>query len=151
MAANTHNTRQKLDRRERMRIALDLRKQGHTYEQIAADKRINYASRGDAYKLVQDAIKEITREAAQDVLTLELERLDVLLLAMMPLAMKGDEKAVLRVLNVMDRRARYLGLDKAQAPDTSADARQALTDLMGLLTAAATPAAPAPAEEDETS
>lgn len=150
MAANTHNTRQKLDRRERMRIALDLRKQGHTYEQIAADKRINYASRGDAYKLVQDAIKEITREPAQAVLTLELERLDALLVAMMPLALKGDEKAALRVLNIMDRRARFLGLDKVQAPDTSADARQALADLMGLLTAAATPA-PAPAEEDETS
>ena len=124
-------------RAERMAKALTLRTEGRSYRAIGTEMGLNP---GDAHRLVQDAIRETFREPAEDVLTLELDRLDQLLTSMMPEAMKGNEKAVLRVLNIMDRRARYLGLDKATPPDVSQDARTALTGLMDALTAAATPA-----------
>lgn len=124
-------------RAEKMKTALDLRKQGKTYREIA--EAVGYGNAGDAHRLVSQALHEVTRESADDVLSLELERLDQLLTSMMPSAMRGNEKAVLRVLNIMDRRARYLGLDKVTPPDVSQESRDALTGLMAALTAAATP------------
>lgn len=124
-------------RADRMATALTHRSAGKSYRAIGVEMGLNP---GDAFRLVQDAIRETFREPAEDVLTLELDRLDMLLTAILPGAMKGDERAVLRVLNIMDRRARYLGLDKVTPPDVSQEARGALTGLMEALTAAATPA-----------
>lgn len=134
---NRPNEELRLERRDKMAKALELRKEGKTYRDIADD--LGYTNPGNAYRAVQDALKEVTREPAEEVLQLELSRLDMLLTAMLPYAMQGDEKAVLRVLNIMDRRAKYLGLDDAIPPDTSAEARAALTGLMDALAAAATP------------
>lgn len=55
-----------------------------------------------------------TSETAEQVLQLELGRLDQLLAMCMSKALGGDMKAVDRVLYIMQRRAKYLGLDKPQ-------------------------------------
>jgi hypothetical protein len=50
-------------------------------------------------------------ELAAEVRTLELDRLDALWLSQYDKAKKGDVSALDRCLKIMDRRAKYLGLD----------------------------------------
>lgn len=94
---------------ERRRLALEDRKYGATYRQIA--ERRGYASASGAYKAVMTGLRETQQEPADAVRQLELARLDTLMMALWPLALKGDGLAIDRVLRVMERRARYLGLD----------------------------------------
>lgn len=61
-------------------------------------------------RALERQIKEIS-EDADAVLALELQRLDSMLLGAWPKAVAGDLSAVDRVLRIMKRRARYLGLD----------------------------------------
>lgn len=105
---------------ERRAKALELRKAGASYEQIA--DKLGYSNRGNAYRDVDREIKAITAEPAKQVLTLELERLDAMLMGLWSGARSGNQGAVDRVVRIMDRRARYLGLDATlgQMTDTSA-------------------------------
>ena len=96
---------------ERRKKALEFRKAGMTYEQIAGELGVTTAA---AYKSVMVALKAIREkqdEAAEDVLALEIERLDIMLMGIMPQARRGNQGAIDRVLRIMDRRSKYLGLD----------------------------------------
>jgi hypothetical protein len=94
---------------EKRRKALELRKAGATYEQIA--DQLKLPNKSVSYKLVKAAIKAIIREPAEEVLRLELERLDAMLLGCWSRAKTGDSAAIDRALRIMERRAAYLGLD----------------------------------------
>lgn len=63
---------------------------------------------------IRDAIQAIPAEEADAIRTLELERLDAIMAPQMRLALAGDGFAVDRVLRIMERRARLLGLDEAK-------------------------------------
>lgn len=89
--------------------ALELRKAGLTYEQIA--RQCGYAGKGAAYNAVQRELQRTMQEPADDVRTLEVLRLDDLYRAMIPKALKGDTWSVDRCLKIMERRAMLLGLD----------------------------------------
>ena len=89
--------------------ALRLRKQGLTYEQIAAE--LGMHDRSGARKIVQRALDKTIQEPADELRRLEVERLDALLVAMWPAAEAGKGYAVDRCLAIMDRRAKLLGLD----------------------------------------
>lgn len=92
--------------------AFELRKQGATYRQIAKALGIQVAS---AYEHVQAellALRELMLKDAQDVLQLELERLDAILLTAFEQFRGGNVSAGFVVLKAMERRARMLGLDK---------------------------------------
>ncbi|MGA7121197.1 MAG: hypothetical protein WBY94_13920 [Polyangiaceae bacterium] len=93
---------------EQRRSALELRKRGLTYPQNA--KAMGLAL-SNAPKAVQQAIADIPKELAEDVRLLELERLDRMLAGMWPKAVAGDPKAVAAAVKIMDRRAKYLGID----------------------------------------
>jgi len=110
----------------------DLRKAGLTYRQIA--KAID-CSPARAYHGVQRIYKSAQakfREDAEETLQLELDRLDSLLQHMWPLTMPhdittedgntirvpADKDAVDRVLKIMDRRAKLLGLDQISVTHT---------------------------------
>lgn len=99
------------ERRERMAKALQLREQGGTYEQIG---RVLGISLSRAYQDIEEALKEITREPAEHVLKVELRRLDRLWQVAYQESLKGDMKAMDRAIKIMERRARYLGLDSPQ-------------------------------------
>lgn len=109
---------------EKQAQALELRKQGKTYEDIA--KALGYHDASGASKAVKSALDRIIREPAKDVLQLELQRLDALLETALHTVYSGggDEKrdlsldAIDRVLRIMERRAKYLGLDKPTKVDT---------------------------------
>lgn len=96
--------------------ALELRAQGMTYERIAKQVGI---SRARAHAAVTEALEELTKQCAESaalVVRLELERLDALFAAWYPRA-TGDEpdaRACRLCLEIMDRRAKLLGLDRKQ-------------------------------------
>ena len=94
---------------DRMLHALELRKRGLSYRQIAA--QTGYKSAQAAHKAVMTALQRTTQEPADEVRKLELERLDALLFGVWEAAINGDDKAVNNALRIMERRAKLLGLD----------------------------------------
>ncbi len=98
---------------ERRQRALELRKIGYDYRSIAKALEIDVKT---AYKDVNKglaAAKEHLRETAEEVLNIELQRLDAMQAAIMPKALKGDRAAIETVLKLQERRSKYLGLDAA--------------------------------------
>lgn len=102
---------------ERRRRALELRKAGYGYQEIA--DQLGISNPGNAYRIVQNALKATYREPADEVRKLELERLDRLMRAIWEQAIEGDGDSIDRILRLMSRRARLLGLDLS-APEGSA-------------------------------
>lgn len=96
---------------ERQRQALELRKAGASLQVIA--DRLGYAGPQGAHEAIRKGIAAIPFEAAEQVRAMELERCDRMQLGLYERATKGDEKAIDRVLRIMDRRAKLLGLDHA--------------------------------------
>lgn len=111
---------------ERRLQALELRKAGATYRAIGARLGVSEAQ---SYKDVQTELQRIAAESADvaaDVRTLELERLDALLLALWAQAKQGNQGAVDRVLRVMERRAKLLGLDAPTKIDHTLEAYEVI-------------------------
>lgn len=125
-------TQQKLGRAERRRRALNLRKTGFSYRQIAEQLDVTVKT---AYNDVQHELKAITKEPAEQVLEIELNRLDDLLRVTSAVAFDASRKAgdrlgaIDRALRIMDRRAKYLGIDEPKAVNESEEVQKALLDL----------------------
>lgn len=110
---------------DRRAFVLALRKSGATYRKIAAAAVARFGAEalpdtwGERYAH-KDVVREIERlrgeiaEGADEVLRIELERLDRLTEALWSRATAGDEAAIDKVLKIMDRRARYLGLNRPE-------------------------------------
>lgn len=94
---------------EKQLNALEYRKMGYSFAQIA--DALGYKGPQGAHEAVQAALKRIIREPAEDVLRLELERLDALFMKPYQSALAGDLQALAGCLSVMGRKARLLGLD----------------------------------------
>jgi hypothetical protein len=121
--------------------AARLRTRHYTYEQIA--EQLGFADRGHAYKAVERALKSITREPAEELRALELQRLDRLARAAEEVLerrhvhvsggniVRDDEtgesleddgptlQAIDRLLKIQARRAALLGLDSATKTEHS--------------------------------
>jgi hypothetical protein len=111
---NSWTSPKNIRRQKRKAEALALREQGYTFEQIGKHMRCSMSC---AHGYVVEALREIPLEAAQEVLCLELQRLDGLLSAYYDSGASGhDLPAADMVLKIHDRRARLLGLipDKPQ-------------------------------------
>jgi len=102
-------SKRRLEAVEKQQRALEMRKRGTSFQAIADE--LGYSNKSGAYKAVMSAIEKMLREPAEEVRTLELERLDELLSGLWEKAVKGDAAALDRVLRIMERRAKYLGLD----------------------------------------
>ena len=94
---------------ERHQKALNMRRDGHTYEEIKT--KLGYASPSGAEKAVKAALQSVIREPAEEVRAMELARLDRMLLKLRARINKGDHLAINSALKIQDRRARLLGLD----------------------------------------
>lgn len=103
------------ERKERIRKAIELRKGGATYQQIA--NQLGYSDRGSAYNAVKGELNKLNRESATQLRDLEVGRLDAMLLGIWQQAKNSDLPSIDRVLKIMDRRAKLLGLDAAQQVD----------------------------------
>lgn len=95
---------------EKQTKALELRKSGHTYQEIADE--LGYATRDSAHKSVAAALDKTLREPADGVRELELSRLDRMWKGLFEKANDGDPKSIEVALKIMDRRARLTGLDQ---------------------------------------
>lgn len=114
---------------QRDQQALTLRQQGLAYPAIA---RAMGCSLSTAYSAVLRGLQRLEtdlQERAADVRRMELQRLDVALAAIMPQVEAGEDRAVATMLRIMDRRARYLGLDEPERTEvqiSAADPREIL-------------------------
>jgi len=92
----------------RRAAVLELRKGGATFEQIG--QQLGYANRSGAYQAFQQAIRDIPKEAADEMRAVEQERLNAMHLAVWNRALRGDVQAIGTVLGIMQARARLFGL-----------------------------------------
>lgn len=118
---NQRGAENRLAAAERSKQALELRLRRHTYDEIA--QRLGYSHKSAARKAVEREIAKVPREGAKELLTQELETLDAVQARIMGLVLDerldshGNDKgpdlwAIDRLLGIMDRRARLMGLDK---------------------------------------
>jgi hypothetical protein len=89
---------------------LELRRVGLTWSRIAEE--VGYADHTGAYAAYKRAIKRTMQQPADELRDQEVDRLDRLQVAVWPSAMKGDTRAILTIIRLMERRAKLLGLDK---------------------------------------
>lgn len=102
---------------EKQRQALELRKQGMAYSDIAAE--LGYKSASGAHAAVRTALKKTLHEPADELRRLENARLDALLAALWPAITKGDPKAVAAGVKISERRAKLNGLDEPTGLDVT--------------------------------
>lgn len=117
MSAGNRTSAAKARTLEYQAQALELRRAGKGYTEIG---RTLGLSRSHAHRLVQaglaDAVEQIG-EASEHLRAQEVDRLDALLASVWPQARRANLGAVDRVIKIMERRARLLGLD---APEKKA-------------------------------
>lgn len=95
---------------EKERRVLELRLAQYRWQDIATN--VGYASAGAAYNAYKRALVRTLQEPADEVRTQERERLDRMANALYQRAISGDIPAIHTMIKIMDRRAKYLGLDE---------------------------------------
>jgi hypothetical protein len=95
---------------DKERQVIELRRAGATFDDIA--RTLNYANPSGAWQAYNRALQRtLVTAGAEEARTEELDRLDRLQRAVWGNAMQGEIASVQAVLRIMDRRAKYLGLD----------------------------------------
>lgn len=89
--------------------AVELRMEGKGFPEIA--KELGYNSRQAAHDAVMRALRETLREPCEELIRLDLERLDALWQIQYLTAQGGDPQAMAACMKIMERRAKLLGLD----------------------------------------
>jgi hypothetical protein len=115
--ANSPRSPRRVRAAQRRREALELRMAGATYQDIG---EVLGVSKTRAIKAVQEALRELqdlTVEKAEELRSTELARLERLQRVVWQRAIgtadqPASDKAVWRVLQIMERRAKLLGLDQ---------------------------------------
>ncbi len=102
-------TQNEVDANDNQRKALELRKAGVSYQQIA--DALGYKDASGAWRAVKAGLKKTLQEPADDLRKLELERLDSAAAAIYPSVKQGQYGAIDRWIKIMERRAKLLGLD----------------------------------------
>jgi hypothetical protein len=86
---------------------------GQTVRAAAADLEIPHTTADRWYHAALKKIYDDNADLREEVLGKELKTLDLLQRALWPGALRGHVRSVEVMLSVMDRRAKYLGLDAA--------------------------------------
>lgn len=111
MARTNKNPAAKARKLNAQQHALELRRAGHGYQSIADHLGCSLAA---AHGYVKDAMAEAKAQIDADATELkseELSRLDGMLIGLWDAAKMGDYAAIDRVLKIMERRSKLLGLD----------------------------------------
>jgi len=122
---------------ERARQALELRRAGVHYDEIA--RQLGYRTASGAYEAIRSAMRRTLQEPADELRKLECERLDAALAAIWPLVQQGDLAAIDRMLRISQRRSELLGLDAPRAVSATIEMQLAdeLQAILATLTASA--------------
>lgn len=111
MARTNKNSTKATSKVEKQRQALELRRAGRGYQEIADRLHVSLST---AHGYVDDAMAEARAQIeadASEIKAEEISRLDGMLAGLWDFATSGDVQAVDRVLKIMERRAKLLGLD----------------------------------------
>lgn len=111
MAARNTTSTAKALKLQRQQAALELRRSGRGYVDIANALGV---SKSQAHRYVRDALAEARAQIsaeADELRAEEISRLDGMLAGLWNDARKGSVSAIDRVLKIMERRAKLLGLD----------------------------------------
>lgn len=115
--------------KEKQRQALELRKGGASYPAIA--QALGYGDPSGARKAVEAAMKQVTQEPAVELKTLNIERLNHMLLTLWPKVQQGDERAIDTSLRVLDKIDRLMGTEAAQQVDVNVNQTNAILVIDG--------------------
>lgn len=110
-AKSRHRENEQAKRDVRQLSALEYRARGWTYERIAKELGVSINT---AYLDTNKALEEVreqAKEAAQEVMEIELRRLDDWLRALDLRIQLGQPTAIQAALKIQERRAKLLGLD----------------------------------------
>jgi len=127
MARGKKSEARQINIEERRQQALDFRKAGYSYRDIGARLEVSHEQARRDVEAALAALVADTKDSAEQLRQLELERLDMLTKALEPMAAVGNPGAVNSFLRVMERRAKLLGLDAPVKQDISVDVTK-LTD-----------------------
>jgi hypothetical protein len=106
---------------DKRRDALNLRKAGASFREIASTLGVSVAR---AYVYVQEELPAVTRDAAEELLSLELSRLDTMQMALWPAVKRGEVPAIREARGIIETRARLCGL--LHPPNVSVNTQVAL-------------------------
>ncbi len=129
--ANRHDGETPLERVNRDLAILNMRLHGLTFHEIARklpEAGFRRVSVSRIFAIVQKNLRSCRDQPARELRQLELLRLDQLQAAHYKAAMGGDAAAIARVLSIMDRRAKLLGLDSG--PEAAASLEEARGSLL---------------------
>jgi hypothetical protein len=113
LRSRTKTSPARIGRCKHATMVMKLRLEGLTHREIG--NRMGF-SEVRAFRICQeelDRLNAIRAETADQLQRLEVSRLDMLLRAVWAKAKEGDFRAIDRVLSIMERRAKLLGLDLA--------------------------------------
>lgn len=111
-ARHSSKAPQNIDRTLRQAKALELRRAGYTYLEIAQVKSLGYSSPGHVGKDLQNLFQAMLDEPARDVLALELSRIEALVRYLWGAVRDGDLAATDRLLKVLQIKHQLLGLNQ---------------------------------------
>lgn len=100
---------------ERQRKALELRKAGLTYAQIAEE--CGYSSPATARNAVVKLLATNERESVDDFRNMQFERLNYMIMKLWPRVQDGDEKAIMTVATLMSQQDKLTGTEAATKVD----------------------------------
>lgn len=110
----------------RRQRAFEMRRGGGSYRAIGAALGVSHEIARQDVAAIMEQVNAESREMAAEYRSIQIERLDAMLTAIWPRALKANPEnpqaqmaAVDRVLRIEERRAKLLGLDAPQAVDLS--------------------------------
>ena len=110
---------------------LKMRQAGLNYREIGKQFGIAHTTAYRAVKRVMEEIKKETKETAKEHLEIDLLRLEDAVKAIYAKVLKGDLKAIDRLVNIIDKKSRILGYDHLTVSVMSEDDRAILDNLFG--------------------
>lgn len=115
----SQTSQRRIEAVEKQKQALEYRKMGYTYDQIA--EAVGFSSASGAHFAVKSALRRTVQEPADAVRKLELERLDAMFVQPYQRAVQGDLAAISTCLTLMQRRATLQGIDIVKVEHSGAD------------------------------
>ncbi len=101
---------EKIEAKVKESQALELRRAGLDYNRIA--QAVGYETAAEAKRAIADALARLSPiDDIALVRRMEVDRLDTLMASRWKAAVSGDDGAMDRVLRILERRAKLLGLD----------------------------------------
>ena len=111
-AGKGKHTERQMAQADRTRQALELRKAGATFQSIA--DQLGWADASGAYRAVAKAMEAMIAEPAQELRSVQYERLNHMLLTLWPRVQQGELAAMDRAVSIMDRINALWGLNAPQ-------------------------------------